>query len=31
MFDKSFFAQVIVGKTGEIFFYNDKFKQMCLG
>lgn len=30
MLDKSFFAQVIVGRTGQIFFYNDKFKQMCL-
>jgi hypothetical protein len=30
MLEKSFFALVIVGKTGQIFFYNDKFKQMCL-
>jgi hypothetical protein len=30
MLDKSFFAQAIVSKTGQIFFYNDKFKSMSL-
>lgn len=30
MLDKSFFAQAIVSKTGQILFYNDKFKSMSL-